>query len=101
MAFFQDLGKKISEGVQEASERASEMVEITKLNSAISKEKDAIADAKKQVGEKIYTIYKAGENLPEVISEDLKNIDTHLQAITDIEAKINAIKAASEAEKSK
>jgi hypothetical protein len=92
MAFFKDLGKKISEGVQDATEKASEMVETTKLRSAISREKDAIDEAKKQIGEKLFIMFKAGETMPEVISEELKNIDTRLETITGIEAKIAEIK---------
>ncbi|MEQ8236100.1 MAG: hypothetical protein ABRQ23_04935 [Syntrophomonadaceae bacterium] len=92
MAFFQDLGKKITEGVHEASEKASEMVEITKINSAISKEKDAINEAKQQIGDKVYGMFKAGTALPEGLAEDFQNIDTHLQKIAEFEAKIASLK---------
>lgn len=39
MSFFKDLSKKITEGVQDATEKASELVEVQKLNAAINKEK--------------------------------------------------------------
>ncbi len=93
MAFFQDLGKKITEGVQDATEKASELMETTKLNSAISKEKDAIDEAKRLMGDKLYTLYKAGDTMAEQFAEDLKNIDTRLLTIAEIEAKIAKIKA--------
>lgn len=93
MAFFQDLSKKISEGVHDASEKASDLVEVTKLNSAISKEKSAIDAAKQQIGEKIFTMFKAGQAVPEGLAEDFQNIDTRLQTIAGIEAKISEIKA--------
>jgi division protein CdvB (Snf7/Vps24/ESCRT-III family) len=99
MTFLKDLGKKISEGVQDATEKASELVEITKLKSSISRENDAINETKKQIGEKIFAMFKTGQSLPEVITEDLKNIDTRLQTITDIEAKIAEIKTAEKEEK--
>jgi hypothetical protein len=99
MTFLKDLGKKISEGVQDATEKASEMVEITKLKSSISRENDAINEAKKQIGEKVFAMFKAGETLPEAIAEDLKNIDTRLQTIAGIEAKIAEIKAEEKEEK--
>jgi hypothetical protein len=94
MTFLKDLGKKISDVAQDATEKASEMVEITKLKSSISRENDAINEAKKQIGMKIYAMYKAGETVPEVIAEDLKNIDTRHETIAGIEAKIAEIKTA-------
>ncbi len=92
MAFFKDLGKMISEGVQDASEKASELVEVNKLNLAISKEKGTIDEAKKQIGDKIFSMYKAGQVVPDTLSDELNTIDTHLQAVTGFEAKIMEIK---------
>ncbi|MGE5398615.1 MAG: zinc ribbon domain-containing protein [Chitinophagales bacterium] len=92
MAFFKDLSKKITEGVQDASEKASELVEVQKLNLAINKEKNAIDDTKQQIGDKIFAMYLSGEPLPDVLSADLQTITTHLQAITGLEAKIREIK---------
>lgn len=92
MAFFKDLGKKITEGVQDASEKASELVEVNKLNLAISKEKGAVDEAKKQIGEKIFTMYKAGQSVPDALSNELAIIETHLQTIAGFEAKISEIK---------
>ena len=93
MTFLKDLGKKISDVAQDATEKASEMVETTKLKSSISRENDAINETKKQIGEKIFAMFKAGQSLPEVIAEELKDIDTRLATIAGIEAKIAEIKA--------
>lgn len=92
MAFFKDLSKKITEGVQDATEKASELVEVQKLNAAINKEKNAIDDAKQQIGDKIFAMYQSGDPLPDILSADLQTITTHLQAITGLEAKIREIK---------
>lgn len=92
MAFFKDLGKKITEGVQDASEKASELLEVTKLNAEISKEKGAIDEAKKQLGEKIFAMYKAGESLPPTLADELNLIDSHLKNIAGIDAKIREVK---------
>ncbi len=92
MAFFKDLGKKITEGVQDASEKASDLLEVTKLNAEIAKEKGAIDEAKKQLGEKIFVMYRAGEDLPSTLSDELNLIDSHLKTIGGIEAKIREIK---------
>jgi len=93
MAFFKDLSKKISEGVQDASEKAAELVEVNKLNFAISKEKTAIDEAKRQIGDKIFAMYQAGQTIPDNISVELTSIGSHLQAIAGFEAKISEIKS--------
>ncbi|NLA87050.1 MAG: hypothetical protein GX847_07170 [Clostridiales bacterium] len=92
MAFFKDLSKKITEGVQDASEKASELVEVQKLNTAINKEKSAIDAVKRQIGDKVFAMYQSGEPLPDILSADVQTITTHLQAITGMEAKILEIK---------
>lgn len=100
MAFFKDLGKKITEGVQDASEKASELLEVTKLNAEISKEKGAIDEAKKQIGDKVLAMYKAGENLPPTLADELNIIDSHLKTIAGIEAKIREVKGEPAAQQS-
>lgn len=98
MAFFKDLGKKISEGVQDASEKAAELVEVNKLNFAISKEKSAIDEAKRQIGDKIFAMYQAGQAIPDTLTEEITSISSRLQAITGFEAKISDIKSGSGAQ---
>lgn len=93
MAFFKDLGKKISEGVQDASEKAAELVEVNKLNFAISKEKNAIDEAKRQIGDKIFAMYQTGQTIPDTLTDELTSIGSHLQAIAGFEAKLSEIKS--------
>ncbi|MDD4803014.1 MAG: hypothetical protein PHF24_08765 [Syntrophomonas sp.] len=78
MAFFKDLSKKITDGVQDASEKASQLVEVQKLNTAINKEKNAIDDVKQKIGDKIFAMYQSGETLPDILSADLQTITNHL-----------------------
>lgn len=92
MAFFKDLTKKISEGVQDATEKASELVEVQKLNSAITKEKNAIDEVKQQIGDKIFSLYQSGEQMPELLTADLQAIGVHLQTIAGLEVKIREVK---------
>ena len=42
MAFFGDLGKKVSEAAQTAVKKSGELVEITKLNMSIGSEEEKI-----------------------------------------------------------
>jgi uncharacterized Zn finger protein (UPF0148 family) len=99
MAFFQDLGKKITDGVQDASKKTSELIEINKLKSSISSEKDAINATKIQMGDKVFAMFNAGEAIPDNMAEDVQAIIARLEKITELEGKIEEIKAASEAEK--
>lgn len=92
MAFFKDLGKKITEGVQDATDKASELVEVQKLNSAITKEKNTIDDIKKQIGDKIFSMYQAGQPVPDAFATDIQAIINQLQVIVGLEAKIREIK---------
>lgn len=92
MAFFKDLGKKITEGVQDVTDKASELVEVQKLNSAITKEKNTIDDIKKQIGDKIFSMYQAGQPVPDAFATDIQAIINQLQVIVGLEAKIREIK---------
>jgi uncharacterized Zn finger protein (UPF0148 family) len=99
MAFFQDLGKKITDGVQDASKKTTELLEISKLNNAISSEKDGINADKIKIGDKMFGLFQAGEGVPDNLAEDLQSITARLDKITELEGKIAEIKAAAEAEK--
>ena len=99
MAFFKDLGKKITDATQDAAKKTSELIEISKLNSAISAEKNAIAELHKKIGVTVYSLYTAGEPIPDALAADVQGISTHVQNITGLENKIADIKE--EAEKAK
>ncbi len=85
MAFFQDLGKK-----------TSDMMEISKLNSSISKEQAAIVEVQKKIGVTAYELFAAGQQLPEAFLPDLQEIAEKYRSIIDLENKIAEIKAEAE-----
>ena len=99
MAFFKDMKEKLTESVQDATKKTTELLEISKLNSAISTEKDAISAAKMQIGEKMFAMFKDGQAIPEGFAPDLQNISSRLETIAGLETKISDIKAAAEAAK--
>jgi DNA repair exonuclease SbcCD ATPase subunit len=99
MAFFQDLGKKITNAAQDASKKTSELIEISKLNSSINAEKSAISEVQKKIGGTVYGMFTAGEQLPASLLADVQTIAEKYQSITNLENKIAEIKA--EAEKAK
>jgi hypothetical protein len=57
MAFFEDLGKKVSQTGQEALKKTKIMAEVTRINSQIAAEKRVIADNINKIGEKYYELY--------------------------------------------
>jgi len=96
MAFFQDLGKKITNVAQDASKKTSELIEISKLNSAINTEKNAIAETQRKIGAAAYSLHMAGEPLPEPLLADIHSIAERLKNISDLENKIAEIKSESD-----
>ncbi len=99
MAFFQDLGKKITDVVQDASKKTTELIEVSRLNSAISAEKNAIEETQKNIGVKAYALYTSGETLPDALMSDLQSISSRMQTIVNLENKIAEAKAEAESAK--
>jgi hypothetical protein len=93
MAFFQDLGKKISNATQDAAKKTSELIEVGKLNAAINNEKTAISEIHRKIGAAFYNLCQAGTPVPEALAADMQNITERLQNIANLENKIAEIKA--------
>ncbi|MEA4890487.1 MAG: zinc ribbon domain-containing protein [Clostridiaceae bacterium] len=96
MAFFQDLGKKISNVAQDASKKTGDMIEIGKLNAAISSDKKAIEDLYHKIGAAVYHLHTAGENLPDALTADLQAVTGKQADIAALEQKIADIKVEEE-----
>ena len=76
--------------------KTAELIDISKINSSINTEKAAIIETQKVIGAKIYELYAAGEQLPEILNEDLASIADRNQTILNLENKIAEIKAEAE-----
>ncbi|HEY8499121.1 MAG TPA: zinc-ribbon domain-containing protein [Clostridia bacterium] len=87
MAFMDDL-KKFGKNI---SQKTGDMVEVTKLNSAISQEKEKIRKLYYEIGTAIYEQYKTGNN-PEV-EEKCAQIAEIEQKIEELQQKIQEIKS--------
>ena len=96
MAFFKDLGSKITNAAQDASKKTAELIEISKLNSSINTEKAAITETQKKIGVMAYEMFVAGEQLPDAFAAELSSIAERNQSIIRLENKIAEIKAESE-----
>ena len=86
MAFMDDL-KKFGKNI---SQKTSDMVEVTKLNSAISQEKEKIRKLYYEIGTAVYEQYKAGNYLG--MEEKCSQIAEIEQKIEELQQKIQEIK---------
>jgi len=89
MAFFD----KLSSAVSSLGDKAGSAVETAKLGAKIKDEEKAIAECQRKIGEFIYGLYGAGENLPEDAAALCAQIDGHNAAILETRAEIERIKA--------
>jgi hypothetical protein len=90
MAFFEDLGKKVSQTGQEAIKKTKIMAEKTKINSQISAEKRVIADNIGRIGERYYELFC--DNPDENLAPFVNAIKDAQQKIGDFEDQINKLK---------
>ena len=54
MAFFDEVGKKLTQASQDAIQKTKDMADITKYNSAISSEEKVLNDIYMQLGKVFY-----------------------------------------------
>jgi Zn finger protein HypA/HybF involved in hydrogenase expression len=80
MAFFDDV-KKLTKNV---ADKGKEAIEITKLNSQVSTEKDKMKDIFAKIGEQVYAAYKNGED---------RGFGDSCLMLQEIDAKVDEIKA--------
>lgn len=83
MAFFEDIGKKISQVSQSAVGKGKELVDIAKINLAISDEEKKIEDSYKAIG-KLFV-----EKIGLKAEGEFKSF---VEAVQDAEAKIGEYK---------
>ncbi len=94
MSFFDDLGKKVSEAAQLAAKKSSNLLEIAKLNMAITAEEDKIEKAYAKIGKQIFAKYNSKVEVdPDVVSiceeikvyqENLANLKSRLMDLKDV-----------------
>ncbi len=90
MAFFDDLGKKISQTTQNAVQKTKDMGDIAKINSAISEEEKKIAGIYSEIGKTYISLHKNNPEegaLAELVlsfAEAEANIEVYKKRIEDI-----------------
>lgn len=90
MAFFDDLGKKISQAGQSAVQKTKDITDTAKLNSAISEEEKKINNAYIQLGQQYMTLY--GNNPEPAFAELVNIVNTAKASIEDYKKQISDIK---------
>lgn len=89
MAFFEDLGKKISQTSQDAVQKAKDTAEILKLNGMISEEEKKIKAKYAEIGKKYFDIYAEScdayfADMINEIKEAQNNINTYNEHIKQL-----------------
>ena len=84
---------KLSNLAKNVSDKTNEAIEITKLNSKISSEQNAISAVMKQIGEFYYNKYAETGTADEEIIKFCETIDGHNAAINEAKREIARIKA--------
>lgn len=101
MAFFDDLGKKLSQAGQTAVQKTKEMADIAKLNSAISDEEKRIDGSYLEIGKLYVSLHDAEheadfDGLIAAIHESEGKIKDYQQQIKDIKGVVKCEKCGAE-----
>ncbi len=90
-SLFENVRDKVSSAAKSAVKASNELIEVTKLNSAINSQKDKMKALMLEIGELAYNTYKDGKPLDaemslkcESIAECEKNIEEIKEKILDI-----------------
>jgi polyribonucleotide nucleotidyltransferase len=92
MSFFENIGKKMGEAAQAVSKKSSEIVEVTKLNSAINSEEDKIQKLFSQIGKTIYENYEQTGEAVDLAKASCEQIAAHKENIKSLREKIAEVK---------
>lgn len=97
MAFFDNLGKKISQAGQTAVQKTKEMADIAKLNSSISDEEKKINDSYREIGKLYVSLHDADHEVD--FAELIANIHDAEGKIAEYQQQIKDIKGVVRCEK--
>lgn len=97
MAFFNDLGKKLSQAGQTTMQKTKELADIAKLNSMIADEEKRINHAYTDIG-KLYFEHHAKDN-DEMFSSSIQSINEANEKIVNLKNQTAEIKGIVKCEK--
>lgn len=88
MAFFD----KVKQGLDAASKKTSEVIEVQKLNSSIRSEKNEIDEIFRQIGKSSFERYGANGTGDEDFIGFFQSIQQRMVTITDLEQKLDEVR---------
>lgn len=92
MAFFDEIGKKITDGGQKAAEQARIFAEVNRLNGQVSEQERLITQLYTQIGKDYYETHK--EDPEECVQTSVEGINIAKQKIEELKVQIIAVKGA-------
>ncbi len=101
MAFFDDLGKKLSQAGQTAVQKTKEMTDIARLNGAISEQEKKVSDTYFEIG-KLYVLKHPGDYdndfapMLAALKDSENKIKEYRQQIQDIKGVVRCEKCGAE-----
>lgn len=90
MSFLNNLGKKLGDVAESATDKAKDFAETSKLNSAISVEEKQITQYFLEIGKTIFEQEKYNPDSP--VADLCNKISKSLQTIEELKNKITEIK---------
>ena len=90
MAFFDKIGKKIGDATESAVDKAKDLAEVTKLNSAVSSEEKQIKQYYLEIGKIFFELDKENPDSP--AAELCSKILVSQQRIEELKQRIQDIK---------
>ncbi len=92
MAFFQDIGNALSDACKSVENKATEVMEVNKINNRITEKKKDINSAYNEIGKLVYEKFKAGIYQSEEFSELCEKIASYENELSDLNSRLNAAK---------
>ncbi len=90
MAFFDDIGKKISQAGQNAVQKTKDMTEVVKINSSISEEEKKINSIYNEIGRLYASLHE--EDAEPVFADKIAAVKASEKAVADMRRQILDIK---------
>ncbi|SKC45288.1 hypothetical protein SAMN02745115_00933 [[Eubacterium] yurii] len=87
-----NIGAAAGDLAKQVGEKASDAIEISKINSKISAEKAEIEKEMKKISEALYDKFSKGGDIPEEIKEFCDNIKTRYLDIDKLKEEIEKVK---------
>ncbi len=94
MDFFETVKEKINQTTRVVAKKSNDLVELTKLKSAVADAEDTVDKILRQMGEALYEAYKTGADSYTSLEENCEEIDAAYARIEELQSRISELKNA-------